>query len=145
MKVPIRERWGQFIAGFFCCRWMATLLLVFLLDICTWLAFKDVSGTPSFNGQDKVLHALAFLVLSVIGHISLRFDLFPNSGRSNFWIFPMNWTVCMGYGVFIEFVQMHLSHRSASIGDLIADGVGVLLGTFTVLFLKLYPRSSKTR
>ena len=145
VKSSYPEKWGQIIAGFFFCRWLASILMVVLLDICTWFAFKDMSGVATFEGGDKLLHILAFFVISIVGHLSLCFDLFPKKRHPALWIFGVNGLACMGYGVFIELVQMFLSHRSSSSADLAADAIGVLMGMLTVIFLKLYPRSEKPK
>lgn len=54
--------------------------------------------------------------------------------------FIMSGFLCLGYGVAMEFVQKYyIPNRSFDIGDIIADGVGCLLGV--VVSLKFYKKN----
>ena len=133
-------RLGTKLTAPFQYRWLASILLIILLDICTWMAFKPTSGKMHFDFEDKILHAFAFCVLCVVGHIALHFDIFKNSKPMAFRVFLVNWVLWISYGVFIEVVQSLLSYRAASMGDLYADIVGIMIGTLIVIAFRLHPR-----
>lgn len=92
-----------------------------------------------FPHMDKVLHAVGFFGLFVLGHVALNFDFLPRAHHRRKLLVLLNWIPWTAYGVFIEIVQGLLAYRSASLGDLAADGLGMLLGTVFVLAGKLYP------
>jgi VanZ family protein len=77
----------------------------------------DFGDLPQPAGSDKLEHAVAFLVL---GMLALRgFPRLP-AWRA---IFPG----LLAYGMLIECIQWTLPWRQFSIGDWVADGVGVVL------------------
>ncbi len=66
--------------------------------------------------NDKVKHALTFLVLFAL------FDLaWPTAGMP--WWKPVS---LFGFGVLIEACQQMTSYRRFSVGDIVANGVGIL-------------------
>lgn len=67
--------------------------------------------------SDKFYHALAFFVLSFLSNAS-----FPESAFSYKKGLPLFF-----YGVLIETVQYFLPYRSFSIGDMVADAVGIFV------------------
>ncbi len=121
-------------------RWIPSILLLFLLDLATWMSFHKSSAPQVIVLQDKVLHVLAFFVLFCLGHISFHFDFRPRFHRLA--LLLLNSGIWLAYGVFIEMVQKHLSYRTASFGDLIADVIGIAAGAIFVTVLKLYPAGS---
>jgi VanZ family protein len=141
---------GSLIHRFFSIRWSATVVLVLLLDLSTYMAFTESSGSMLFTHQDKLLHMLGFFVLTVIGHISLHLDFFPSFARrlaedgqrpSNL-LTVLNWALWLSYGFFIEAGQKLLSYRGASAWDFLADVSGIVLGTLFVHAFRIYPRSA---
>lgn len=122
-------------------RWTASILLLFLLDICTYLAFRDTGAPPLFPYQDKVNHLLAFFALFCLGHVSLHFDFFPKR-RLGTWAILAHAAFWLAYGGFIELGQHFITGRDASLLDLATDGVGILLGLIFVSSADLTPRSA---
>ena len=126
-------------------RWTAAILLLLLLDLTTWLAFRKVGLAPGFNHGDKLVHALAFFVLFGVAQISLRLDFFPRaSARFALGLIVSNAVIWLAYGFFIEAVQGQLAYRSASLGDLLADGLGILAGVICAIFFERYSEESRT-
>lgn len=121
-------------------RWLATIILILSLDVITFLAFAKTSGTASFSHQDKVLHALGFAYLTVVGHCVLNFDFFRKKTRFSVLLVLGNMLIWVAYGVFIELGQKMLGYRMASVGDLIADVVGIFLGVAVVVLFRVYPQ-----
>ena len=78
------------------------------------------------TGWDKSNHMLGFAVLAVLGH-------FAWPGR--------RWPMLLGlltYGGLIEVLQSFTPDRFAEVGDLVADGVGLLAGeALATLYLRL--------
>jgi VanZ family protein len=95
------------------------LLLVMLLVIC-WLAFSVPTPGVDFAQSDKLKHICAFAALAVVARLCGR----PSG---------LNLLVVVGglllYGGFIEIVQTQLPYRSGDWLDLLADSLGILLGS----------------
>jgi VanZ family protein len=130
---------GRFFARIYPVRWLATLLLIFVIDICTYLALIQSPGPHVINNQDKVLHALAFFILTLIGHISLHFDLFPRF-KNTWWLMAINVGVWASYGLAIEILQGFTGYRSASMADYYADLLGIFLGLIVAIACGLHPQ-----
>lgn len=120
-------------------RWSASILLILALDLATYLAFSRPLSAEVVNHQDKVLHALAFSGLFLLGHISLRYDFFPGIERFSKLLVICNWAIWVGYGLFLELIQSILNYRQGTVGDMAANLVGILLGHLLVVVFKLYP------
>ena len=93
-------------------RWLLGLAMLALLV----LSLAPLSGSLPSTGWDKGNHALGFAVLGWLGRWS-----WP--GRMVI-VLP----VLLGYGALIELLQSFTPDRLAEYGDLLADGVGLLLG-----------------
>lgn len=130
---------GRLFAKLYPVRWLATLLLIFIFDVCTYLALVKAPGPHVINNQDKVLHALAFFILTIIGHVSLHFDLFPRF-KNSLWLMLLNALIWASYGLGIEVVQGFTGYRSASMADFYADLVGIALGLWVVMAFGLHPQ-----
>lgn len=129
------------VVGFvFPFRWMASIVLLLLLDFISYQAFTSNAVGFSFSHQDKVLHFGAFFVLFLLGHLSLNYDFFPRVTRFSFKIHALNWLIWLSYGLLIEVIQSFLSYRGASAADFIADLCGIFCGSLMVVLLKLYPK-----
>lgn len=92
-------------------------LLVLALVSTSYLAFTstDIPVISKFN--DKIEHIAAFLVLSLLVDLSWPAIAFV----------PIKLPGLLAYGALIEVVQYFLPRRSASLLDLTADAVGILL------------------
>lgn len=130
---------GSFFADQYRRRYVASIVLLFLLDMVTYLAFSKSGGPQLVSHQDKYLHTAAFFVLFLVGHISLHFDVLPHLRAR---LVPMlcHCLLWFAYGAFIELVQKYLSYRSSSLADLVADAAGILIGAVFVSIIDLFPR-----
>jgi len=131
---------AELVNRLFPIRWLASILVIILVDVATYLAFRQSGTAPSFAHQDKLLHVIAFFGLTCIGHISLHYDFFRGRRRFSWPITVLNAAVWLAYGAFIEVMQGFLAHRQASMMDLLADAVGIAIGAWFVNRLKIYPR-----
>lgn len=100
-------------------RWLLAIAMLALLV----LSLMPPSPRMPSTGWDKSNHALGFAVLAMLGHAS-----WP--GRT--------WAVLAGllaYGALIEVLQSLTPDRFAEWGDLLADGVGLLIGKACAVLL----------
>ncbi|MBB1603848.1 VanZ family protein [Variovorax sp. UMC13] len=89
------------------------------------LAFSLMPPSPSMpsTGWDKSNHMLGFAVLAMLGHAA-----WPRH----------RWAMLAGllaYGGLIEVLQSFTPDRFAEWGDLLADGIGLLVGEACALLL----------
>ena len=70
-----------------------------------------------FNWWDKAQHAIAFAVLAVLAVLA-----YPKASRLRIAL------LLIGQGVLIELLQYYGGYRFGDWQDVVADGVGVLLG-----------------
>lgn len=89
-----------------------TLLVAIFIGIG---ALMPMSGAPGPDGGDKVLHFLAFAIL--VMPITL------SGPRQLIWAAP----AALVYGGAIEIIQPFVG-RSREMGDLLADGLGIVVG-----------------
>jgi len=101
--------------------WRLTLGL--LVGVVSWFAFAPATGGGSIQHLDKVQHVAAFAALAGVAALAWG----PGSH-----IDRRVAGALLGYGVFIELVQTQLPTRTASLGDVLADGIGIGLGLLLV-------------
>lgn len=89
----------------------------------------ELIGIPS----DKLLHAVAFLVLAVLSARAVRYEL-PNRARA--WLVGLAVVVSVAVGVLLEVYQLALPDRSAEVADAVADSIGAVVGGVALLALK---------
>ena len=95
-------------------------MLLFIVFVASALPPGPVPS-PSFEGADKILHVIAYLVLSAwFGYITPT----KNYTRLATWLFL--------FGGAIEIMHFFLPYRFASVGDLIANAVGISLGLIAI-------------
>ncbi len=74
--------------------------------------------------SDKIVHALIYIPLAVLIYFALK-----KSGiKKNVFLLAVILTAL--YGISDEYHQRYVPNRFASIGDIIADSVGAVLGSF---------------
>jgi VanZ family protein len=86
--------------------------------------------------SDKTLHVLAYLVLVFLLWFAVKPDSKVNWRKAvSWWVF----LITAGYGVVDEWLQVCIAGRSASIGDFLANLVGVGGGLVLFTFLSFGP------
>ena len=108
------------------------VVFFFLLIFISYGAFTPSEVSYSIPHLDKLLHLLAFLLLS------FTLDL---SSKRNFKSSPDLILFLVFYAGFIEIVQSFLSFRSAELLDFAFDLIGILV---YVIFAPKIRRESKT-
>ncbi|CAA6803461.1 MAG: Unknown protein [uncultured Sulfurovum sp.] len=81
-----------------------------------------------FHHGDKVLHALAFFVLSFL----------LNRSSSSIARRIRNIFALLAFGILIEILQSFTGYRDVSLGDVLADLLGILLFQATYSLLKMW-------
>jgi VanZ family protein len=89
----------------------------------------EVIGVPS----DKLLHAIAFLVLALLSARAVRYGL-PQ--RTRLARIGLAVSISMGIGVLLDVYQLALPDRSAEVADAVADAIGAVLGGVALLSVK---------
>jgi len=112
-------------------------LLVALAITISWLALSPNPPEGLDTGWDKLNHAGAFAVLTVVATFAL-----PRS-RWNFWCL-LGGLLCFGGA--IEIAQSFTPARSADWADLLADAVGMAAGVFAAMvFTRMVSRETQLR
>lgn len=104
------------------------LLLLFILDwlLLTVLALQPASGAPGPLHADKVMHFIAYLQLTGFAYI-----ITPHMRY-----FHGMCAVIVLYGLGIEIIQGFLPTREASVGDFLANTLGVLMAVVLVRWIE---------
>ncbi len=103
--------------------------LVTAMSVIMYLATTKLNIPVVDKLNDKVTHIMAFYALAMLEDFS-----FP---RVEFGLTKV--LTLMAYGVFIEFVQYFIPYRTASVYDLMADAVGILVYVASTPALKQIP------
>ena len=100
-------------------------------------AWEDPSGTVVLELPDEILH---IGIYSVLGAALWWAREYRHPGSRPVWFFVTGWV----YGVSDEWHQSFVVGREAALGDVVADGIGVLLGFGAMVLLnrKLRRRAS---
>jgi len=107
----------------------ARLILGLVLLIITYMALTPIPDLLQENVNDKLGHALAFVLLAFLVHAG-----WPNV--------PFSWrhgVPLIAYGLFLECAQYYVPGRFFSLWDILADAAGIglyllLLPLITPLF-----------
>lgn len=105
------------------------LLLVICIVLISRLAVLPSSSVNTAAFSDKVLHFLAFYLLSLLVDFA-----FPKTSFNAFKI-----VFLLGYGIAIELVQSFFPYRSCSFADIVADSTGIAVYLFSIPLLKRIP------
>lgn len=101
-------------------------IFISCLTLVVIVSLMPVNGTGWFPGQDKLMHAITFSALFLIGS-----QAFP---RPKF-----GWQLFLGlvaYGVLIELLQGKTGYRSMEAWDVAADLSGLVIGSLVVVFFR---------
>jgi VanZ family protein len=108
--------------------WLAAfgyMALIFFLS-----SLEEINNLPDYT-NDKVLHLLAYVPLAFLFYMALN-----KSGFRRF-LFVLAFLFASFYGATDEFHQSFVAGRESSVGDLVADSVGALLGCIVASIVKL--------
>jgi len=105
------------------------LLLFICIVMISRLALLPLSPNLSEGISDKLLHFLAFYLLSLLVDFA-----FPKTSFNALKIFFL-----LGYGIAIEIAQSFFPYRSCSFADIGADAAGIAVYLLSVPLLKRIP------
>lgn len=111
-------------------RRLALAVFVLSLLVISYLALTPTPPRAADLGWDKLNHFSAFGTLTVLGGLAW-------AGRRG----RVAWAL-LAYGGLIELLQTQVPGRSAEWADLLADGIGILLG---LAMLRLLSRAGGGR
>ena len=100
-----------------------TAFVIFILAIV-----PDDQIKLSIDNADKVKHFTAFFILSFL----------LNRASSTIAHRLRNMGALIGFGIFIELIQLFLPFRESSIEDIIADSVGILVFQLLLSIFRLF-------
>lgn len=99
-----------------------------VLGITTWALLTSSTSVDGFSFlPDKVWHAAAFAVLTALLLGSM--------------VIPRYAIAALGmlvYGVAMEAIQQNLSDRVGEAGDMVANGIGIVIGVFAYFGVTTY-------
>ena len=103
-------------------------VIVYLLII-----YSPKFGLPSsFPFLDKVVHFILFFIQSIF----ITNTIYEYRNRNNRILFIVSIILLLLFGLIIEIQQIYLPYRTFEIMDLIANFVGVLFGSFVVIYFR---------
>ncbi|HHD75245.1 MAG TPA: hypothetical protein ENK82_03005 [Campylobacterales bacterium] len=104
------------------------ILFFIAIAFTLFKALSPCNEEPLFDFEhgDKLLHAIAFFVLSLL----------LNRSSSSIAKRTRNVLSLLAFGIFIEILQSFTGYREVSVGDVLADLIGILLFQATYSFLK---------
>ena len=94
------------------------------MGLVFYLSSQSHLPLPPIHGTDKIIHATVYFILAIL----LYFSFFKSGLRKYLLLISVIFAVI--YGISDEFHQFYVPGRDASIGDLIADSFGALIGSF---------------
>ncbi len=103
-------------------RWLWAF--VSCLALIMIVSLMPVNGTGWFPGQDKIMHAISFAALFLMGS-----QAFPR--LASWWRLHLGLLI---YGALIEWLQGKTGYRSMEAWDVVADISGLVLGNLTLVF-----------
>lgn len=97
-------------------------------------------GASAARGHDELIHVMTYVPLGLAFVLGYSPHARPRTAR-----FALALSVCTGYGFLLETLQAAwgMLHRSFSIGDILANGIGASCGALFAL-LWSSPRRSKS-
>lgn len=104
--------------------WFISMVLVAHLSLA-----PPVDMPPPFAGADKIAHCVAYAWLAIL----------PFFGFEKLWAAFTGSSLMLPLGIGLEFAQQHVPGRDFSFADMVADGVGVILGMVAVRYMKGRP------
>lgn len=101
-----------------------TSLYLILLLLAAFV-FQVDSGKSGIPGFDKLLHFFGFLILTILLLLTFKYYKLSNSYVSVF-------LIALGIGILIEAVQIGIPEREFSLLDILADVLGIIIGSVLV-------------
>ena len=94
--------------------------------IVSYLVFSKPNYPMTFSNMDKVGHTVSFLGLAFLAYFAFK--------PKWYWMC----SILTAYAILIELIQSQIPYRSASIADVIADMLGIVLFYLLLFAFKKY-------
>jgi VanZ family protein len=114
----------------------ARFALVALVLLVGWLALVPQPPRALSTGWDKLNHAIAFAALGAVACVGFASHGLAERSAAG----PAVMGALLAYGVLIEWVQTHIPGRQGDARDVLADVVGLALGTAIVWLVRAQVR-----
>ncbi|MDO6619154.1 MULTISPECIES: VanZ family protein [unclassified Shewanella] len=98
----------------------------FAVIIISYLVFSKPNYPMTFSNMDKVGHTVSFLGLTFLAYFAFK--------PKWYWM----GLIMTAYAVLIELIQSQIPYRSASIADVVADLIGVVLFYLLLFVFRKY-------
>ncbi|MEW6714012.1 MAG: VanZ family protein [Nitrospirota bacterium] len=94
------------------------------MGLIFYLSSQSQLLPPLIHGTDKIIHTIVYFMLAIL----LYFSFLKSGLRKHILLISLVFAVI--YGVSDEIHQYYVPGRIASIGDVVADSLGALIGSF---------------
>lgn len=108
------------------------LLLWFLASIITSILPSDTIPIDYIFGHDKILHALKFIIFTVVLYNFLHYSRWSYAQKLMVYI-PLQF-----YPLIDEALQIYVPSRSFSSYDVLANYIGVLIGVVISILIRIF-------
>ncbi len=110
-------------------RFVLLIIYIGCIVALSLLPPQDLPQVRLFEGADKVIHFMMYLIFSILGGWTLKAE----KNRYGVWlILP----VTIGWGILMELIQLEMhAGRSFSYYDILANSIGVITGIILYLFV----------
>lgn len=102
--------------------WIKISLLIVVISIA-YLSLKAPSGGVEIHVNDKVGHALAYIIFTLNLGVLLQ--------KKNCWVAGI---ITFSFSMLLEYLQGFVPGRTVSSLDLIANAIGAILGVLVLYF-----------
>jgi VanZ family protein len=109
--------------------WFFTIGYMGLIFYSSSIAGNELPLLP--HGFDKIIHISIYAILAFLSYISFR-----KSGLNKY-VLLLSFFFATLYGITNEFYQFYVPGRDASIGDIVANSCGALLGSYLASVISL--------
>ncbi len=103
--------------------WLSTVCYMGLIYYLSSINGGRLSGW--LHGYDKPVHLLIYMILAFLFYLSLN-----RSGVRRY-LLIISFLFAVIYGITDEIHQLYVPLRDASVGDVVANSIGALLGSYS--------------
>ena len=108
------------------------LILWFIASVITSLLPSESLSQDYIFGYDKILHAIKFILFTVILYNFLHLSNW-NYSQKLFVYIPLQF-----YPIIDELIQIYAPGRDVSANDILANYIGVLIGILISIFIRRF-------
>lgn len=106
-------------------RYLVACTLLISVGLVFWASLQPSLAPPSEGGADKGLHVLCFAVFGAMAALTFTRPLLPGAAAG-----------LLAVGAGIEVAQHFVPGREGSVGDWLADAIGLVIGIAVLELLR---------